>query len=216
MTAPEEKPEDNEPIGGGLDVETASKNKPEEKSTAVEWKIEDLPADAQAFLRKQVADAEAKARTTSKANAAAAARDAVMAEFAEKLGLKPAEGEKPDPDALAAQLAATHEAALVARRERDLVRAATRNGGDEPAMSDSSSFMAKLHKLGDPDADGYAEALDKLVKAEIEATPRFKAAGKPGAATGATGDFGGGKTGTDVEDLDVEGMRKLLTKHRDT
>lgn len=177
-----------------------------------EWKLEDLPAEAQAFIRKQVADAEAKARTNSKANAATEERNRLVAEFSKVLGLA---GDNTDPKVLAEQLTKAQAEKVSAQRERDLVRVAGRAsvGGDADAMLDSTSFKTKLDKL-DPESATYAADLEALVVSEIASTPRFKSATAPAAAQGASGDFSGGSGGSGggakVEDLDVDGMRKLI------
>lgn len=178
-----------------------------------EWKLSDLPPEAQAFVRTQVANAEAKARTTSKANAAAEERTKLIGEFGALLGLAP---DNTDPKVLAEQLTKAQAERISAVRERDLVRIAGRAsvGGDADALLDSTAFTRKLHAL-DVDSATYAADLETLITTEVANNPRFKATGSAAAAHGAGADFSGsggsGSGGAPVaEELDVAGMRKLL------
>jgi hypothetical protein len=175
------------------------------------FKIEDLPEDARAYLRAQVADAEAKARTTSKANAASEERTKLLGEFSKMLGLTG--DDKPTVEQLTAALNSTKAEAAQARREKDASSAIRKAGGDDDGMLDSSSFLAKLAKI-DPAADTYKADLAALVVAEIEANPRFKARAATG-STGATGEFGGGNGtaggGSKTEaEMSVEELRAVL------
>lgn len=212
MTAPNEPTEVIDPNAG---ASGAGGDGTKTGEGAKEWKLEDLPAEAQAFIRARVADAEAKARTTSKANAATEERARLIKEFSGILGLEP---DNTDPKVLAEQLSKAQADKVSAQRERDLVRIAGRAsvGGDADALIDSTSFMSKLHQL-DPTSSTYTADLEALVVSEIAANPRFKAAGAgaPAAAHGAGGDFTGSNGssssgGPRVEELGVAELRKLL------
>lgn len=212
MTAPIEptvtdsKPADT---GAGGAVDNGPK-----ADAAKEWKLEELPAEAQAYVRKLTADAEAKARTTSKTNAANEARALLVKELGPLLGLTT---ENTDPKVLADQLVKAQADRVAAIRERDLVRIAGRAsvGGDADALLDSTAFTKKLHAL-DADSATYAADLEKLIIDEVAANPRFKASGAQApAAQGAAGDFSGSGGSSSagapgVEDLDVAAMRKML------
>jgi hypothetical protein len=194
--------------GGAPKPGTTEQPKTEPKT----FKVEDLPADAQAFLRAQIADGEAKARTTSKANAAAEERSRLLKELSGVLGLEG--GDKPTVEQLTAALAQTKAGETQVRRELDASKAIRKAGGDDEGMLDSSAFLAKLAKV-DPASDSYKTDLEALVTAEIEANPRFKAkATTAPAAGGATGEFGGGSGSTTgakpAAEMSVADMRSAL------
>lgn len=148
-----------------------------------------LDAAAQAYLAKQIADADARARTTSKENAAKQARTDVLAEIGKALGLTAAPA---DPAAAAQQVSALQTSNRELTIEVAILRGASTHGGNPQAIADSRAFMAKANAL-DPTADNFTEQLEGLIKAHIEANPSAKAAGAPPAP--AASQAGGGQFG---------------------
>lgn len=192
MSDVEDTTADTTPGAGGAG-EGAKTGKTEPKTI----KLEDLPDDVRAFVSGKISDAEAKARTTSKANAAKEERTKLLAEFGKVLGIT---DEEPDAAKLTESLSAARTEADTAARERDAIRIARRLGADDETMLDSASFLAKLHKL-DRRGDTYTEDLAALMAKEVEDNPRFKAAGaKPAAATGGGGEFGRKAATADADD----------------
>lgn len=143
-----------------------------------------LPPEAQAYLRQQAADAEAKARTTSKANAAKEATDAVMAKIAEALGAPAAS----DPATLTAQLTEANTRNAQANTQLAVMRVAPALGADPVRLLDSAGFLAAAGQL-DARAADYSTQLSNLVITTLAANPWLGAAGAvaapPPAAAGA-------------------------------
>lgn len=159
-----------------------------------------LSPEAKAYLdgqvRKAQADADAKARTTSKANA----RQETLDEIAKALGLKPAEL---DPAKLSEQLTRT------AAENRSLkIDAAIRTAAGAPAVrGDAELIGAVLDRAGrladlDPAAADFADKVAKLVTDAVAANPRLKLDVPATAATqGAVAPVNGGQSGPRVADL---------------
>lgn len=132
--------------------------------------------EVQAYLRaeraKIAAEEGGKARDTARAAAAAAAKDDVLKQIAESLGVKPADV---DPQQLAAQLSAAQAEVRAAKVDKQVGAVARRMGADEDLVG---ALLAHKHKAAlaglDPAADDFATKVEALVKAEVEANPRLK------------------------------------------
>lgn len=205
--------------GTGGDGGTAPTGAPSTPAQAFDFKA--LPAEAQTYLREQIAAAETKARVGSKANAAKEATDAITAKLAAALGLAPDSAK--DPDALAKQLSDSQRETRELRVETAIERAARKAGGDEDLVTAwlAKHAKTKLKELN-PTADDFRPSVEKLVKETLEAHPRLRAE-SPGAAPAARGGATstamagpgaaaaqGGNVTPDVNSMSVDQMRKLL------
>lgn len=145
--------------------------------------IEHLPQWAQdkiAALNRE----NASARVNAKAAAAEEARN----ELLQKLGLTKDGADKPDPDALAKDLAASRDQARQTAVELAVYRAAAANKANPDALLDSASFLAKVRSL-DPNGADFATQVTDAITAAVTANPILKAT----QAVGASGvDLGGG------------------------
>jgi len=123
------------------------------------------------------------------------------------LGVAP--DEPPDPEKLAAELAAERKAKQDAidrstARERELtvelqlLRQASRHGANPELLADSRSFMATLAGL-DPSSEDFASDLGDAIKKAVEANPAYKitAPGGPAADGQNAGGGGGAGSGSD-------------------
>lgn len=141
-----------------------------EQPAAPEWdgKIESLPADAQKMirdLRKEDGDERVAKKTL----------DAIQ----QALNPDAGEGEKPTPEALAAQVTEHQQAATKATERAEaaevklaVVLASLEQDADHTALLDSNSFLATLKGLT-PD-DG--EKITAAITAAVEKNPKLKAA----------------------------------------
>lgn len=127
--------------------------------------------------------------------------------LAKALGLQV--DETPDPEKLAAELAAERKAkqdaidASTAREreltvELNLMRQAAKHGANPELLADSRTFMAKVAKL-DPSSDSFGDDLGDAIKTAVEANPAYKLAqatapAKPAASDG-QGDGAGSSGG---------------------
>jgi hypothetical protein len=125
----------------------------------------------QAAIAKATADAEAKARLGTKENGKKEALEELKNALGPILGLKPAEV---DPAALGAQLAEARESNAKLMTEVAVGRSARVAGGDEDMVTAWLSHKGLLKGL-DPAAADFADKVDALVKAQIEANPKLKA-----------------------------------------
>lgn len=146
-----------------------------------------------AAVAQAKADADAKARTGSKD----AARNEVLDQIATALGIKPKEV---DPAAIGAELAKAREENASLKIQIAVGAAARSNGGDEDMVHAWLAHKGKLKGL-DPAAADYSTKVEELVKAEIEANPKLKAAGPavavtPGASGASSTSMGGGAGGS--------------------
>ncbi len=149
----------------------------------------DDPAAARAEiekLRKQNGD--------ERINAKQAAAEEARNEILKKLGLTK-EGEAiPDPDKLAADLAAEREAKVSTARELAIFKAAAAHGADPAKLLDSNSFMTSVKGLDPADGDAVANA----IKAAVTANQSLKAA-RAAAASGVELSGGSGEQGQITE-----------------
>jgi hypothetical protein len=185
-----------------------------------------LSPEVQEYIKAQIAAADQKARTTSKANAAKEATDAITAKLAQALGLAPDQSR--DPDALAKQLTESQRDARMLRVERAIERAARKSDADEELVTAVLLRGGQLAKL-DPIADDFGASVAELVKNAVEANPRLRAtpaAPAPAAVGGATSIAmagpgaaaaqGGGTGGTepDFGNMSVDDIRKYIKENR--
>lgn len=164
-----------------------------------EGDVKSLPDWAQ----KMISDARAEAgkeRTTAKANAANEAREQLLKEFGEKLGILTPEA-KPDPAALTAAIGekdTTIATLTTSNRELSVQLAlydhADKHGANPTALRDSVSFMKSLAGL-DPTAADFGTKLDDAIKTAVEANQQLRMV--PGAPRRGGGEFNGapGATG---------------------
>lgn len=151
-----------------------------------------LAPEAQAYLKAQIDAADLKARTGSKANAAAEARAEMAAQVARALGLQT--DEPPSPEILTQHLEAARDQAWSAGVELQVYRAAAQHGANPDALLDSRGFISSLDDMVDldPRSPEFAAALEAKVQA---AAAKYPAA--PGQApTGPRPDPSQGTRGT--------------------
>jgi hypothetical protein len=142
-----------------------------------------LPDDAEALkaevlkLRKEAADANGKARTTAREEAAKAARDELAQTIGKALGL--VADEAPDPAKLAEQVAASTAEAKQAKLEVAIYQAAHASNVDAAALLDSRTFLAKVADIDPADTTAIAAAIGEAATAN-PALVRNTANGVPG------------------------------------
>jgi hypothetical protein len=151
--------------------------------------VDQLPDWAQKIIRdtrKEAGDNRAKALT-----AETAAQERVN-KILEAAGIKTAD-EPLDPAKLTEQLSAKDQAIRDLKVERALDKAARKAGADEDLLDAVLTRKGALAGL-DPSATDFAQQLDALVKAEVDANPKLKAARAAGASgieqTGGSGEQG--------------------------
>lgn len=162
-------------------------------------RIEDLPAWAQKAIR-DARQGEAKARTSAKANAAAEAADQARQELAQKIGkaiglVKDGDEQPADPAQLTQQLGQMADTNRDLATELAIWKNAKTAGANPQALTDSRSFMERVHKL-DPTADDFPAKLAAAMKKAIDDNPQYREAGQAPARSG--GEFTGGPGGDAV------------------
>lgn len=135
--------------------------------------IDSLPVNVQQLIKKTRGEAAA-ARTGAKEKAAAEAREQLLGQIAEALGMKEA---PPDAATLAAQLEHADTAANSALLELDVYRTALRLGADAERLLDSMAFRTAVDAL--EDGDGFDAALKALIGQRLEADPGLRIGGPP-------------------------------------
>lgn len=155
-----------------------------------------LTPEAQAYLKAQIDAADLKARTGSKANAAAEARKEMAAQVAKALGL--AGDEPPDPAQLAQQVEAARDAAWASSVELQIFRTAGAAGANPEALLDSRSFIESLDDLYDldPNSAEFRTALQAKVQEAAAKYPASTTPPAPGAQNGPRPDPSQGTRGT--------------------
>ncbi|MFJ3173786.1 hypothetical protein ACIPJK_23805 [Streptomyces roseus] len=158
-----------------------------------EGDVKSLPDWAQ----KAISDARAeagKARTTAKENAANEAREQLLKEFGEKLGILTPE-EKPDPAKLTAAIGekdtriSTLEGSVQSLTiELAAYKAAGKHDANPAALLDSRSFLESVKGL-DPSATDFTDKLDAAIKAAVEQNQQLRGGQAPRRGGG---DFAGG------------------------
>lgn len=112
---------------------------------------------------------EAKAKANLDAAQQAAQRDEQLAKVAQALGI---EGPKPDPEAIARQLAASQAEAAQRARELAVLRAAQSAGADGDALLDSRAFLREIESIDPNDPNAVRAA----VTAAVTSNPKFAVA----------------------------------------
>lgn len=202
-----------------------------EKAKPDARKVDDLPAWAQAELRRarndavkyrtQLAEKQAEQPVTAGPSPEEIAAQA-KAELAQQIGkaLGIVEEEKPvDPKDMIDRLSAEKDATAKERdAERELHRRALRElgvhrtslkqGADGDALLDSRSFLRSIKDL-DPDAEDFSTVLAERITQAIEDNPKFKAASLVGPPARSGGEFTGGPGGRsgDPEQMTTEDFR---------
>jgi hypothetical protein len=127
-----------------------------------------------------------------KARDAETAAEARINKILEAAGIKTAE-EPLDPAKLTADLSAKDQAIRALTVERALDKAARKAGADEDLLDAVLTRKGALAEL-DPSSADFAQQLDALVKAEVDANPKLKAVRATGASgielSGGTGEQG--------------------------
>jgi hypothetical protein len=179
-------------------TEQASTEPPKPAPPATDAKAEPKTFDAD-YVRK-LRDEAASNRVKSKEledqlTAAQQRQQEQMDAIAKALGLKEDDA-PPNPEELTKQLTAAQQQAQerdaelrTLRVERAAEKAARAHDADVDALLDSRAFTTKLAKL-DPTDDGFAAALDELVKTTVDSNPKYKATGP--APTASSADFSSG------------------------
>lgn len=161
-------------------------------TTSPTWdgKVESLdPA-----VQKMITDLRTEAgnhRVAAKTAGEKAQTDLLTA-FAKAAGLE-LPGDKPDPDKLAADLAASNKAARESTIKLAVYQAAGAHQGNPDALLDSNTFLAKVDTL-DPTAADFGTQVGEAIKAAVTANPSLKQTRAVGASTvdtpGGTGEQG--------------------------
>ena len=127
-----------------------------------------------------------------KARDAETAAETRINKILEAAGIKTAE-EPLDAAKLTADLSAKDQAIRALKVERALDKAARKAGADEDLLDAVLTRKGALAEL-DPSSDDFAQQLDALVKAEVDANPKLKAVRATGASgielSGGTGEQG--------------------------
>lgn len=208
-----------------------------EKAKADARKIDDLPAWAQAELRRARNDAvkyrqqlQEKEKQAEQAPAgpspeeiAAQAKAELAQQIGKALGIV-AEEEKPvDPKEMVNLLTAERDANAKERdAERELHRAtqielgvhrtSLKLGADGDALLDSRSFLRSIRDL-DPTAEDFSTVLGERIQRAVEDNPKFKAASMTGPPARSGGEFTGGPGGrTDPDEMTTDDFRAQRRK----
>jgi len=160
--------------------------------TAPAFDPSSLSPEAKAYLDAQIAAADLKARTGSKANAAAEARAEMAAQVARALGLTEA---PPDPETLAQQVEEARNAAWANAVELQVFRIAAAAGADPDKLLDSRKFIDTLDDLVDLDPASEEFRTQLLAKVQAAAA-QHPATAAPGAPNGPRPDLSQGTRGT--------------------
>ncbi|MFG1709230.1 hypothetical protein ACFLIM_39170 [Nonomuraea sp. M3C6] len=202
-------------------------------------KITDLPAWAQAELRRARNDA-VKYRTQlqekqaeqqagpSPEDVAAQAKSELAQQIGKALGIV-AEEEKPvDPKDMIDRLTTERDSTAKERdSERELHRraltelgvhrTALKQGADGDALLDSRSFLRSIKDL-DPDAEDFSTVLAERITQAVEDNPKFKAASLAGPPARSGGEFTGGPGGrsSDPDQMTTDDFRKARRASKST
>ena len=132
--------------------------------------VDSLPPNVKQMIAKLRSEA-ASARTTAKERAAAEARDGLLKQISQAIGLEEA---PTDPAVLASQLELTQSDAAAAVLELDVYRAAIDSGVNPVRLLDSVAFRQAIDALDD---EGFDDGLKALIAARLEADPSLALAG---------------------------------------
>lgn len=159
---------------------------PETPAPAAPDDVASLPDWSQKVIRDL---REESATRRTKLTDQEATHKASLDAIAKALGLTPE-----DDPAKAAQTAADErDAARLENKktqvENAVLRAASKNGANPEALTDSRAFMRALEAI-DPAADDFAAQVDQAIKTAVEANPNLRAGAPTPARSGGT--VGGG------------------------
>lgn len=128
-----------------------------------------LDPAARAYLDQQIADANHKARTQARDNAAEQAKKDLLTTLAKALGQNDA---PTDPAQLTQQLTQTGQQNRQLQIQNALLGAAYKAGADGDLMTAVLTYNGKLSGL-DPTAPDFAAQVQALVTSEMAANPRL-------------------------------------------
>lgn len=161
-------------------------------------RVEDLPDWAQRIIRDTRTEAaDHRTRRTAAEQALDAIRQAIDPEATQ--------GQAPDADALATQLATERAARRDQAAELVLYRAAGDLGIDPVAVNDSRAFERALTEL-DPGAEDFADQVKAAAEQAAKDNPRLKSA--PSAPPAASSGGRMTNTGTPTVDQQIADARK--------
>ncbi|MEU8195241.1 hypothetical protein AB0C10_15820 [Microbispora amethystogenes] len=180
-------------------------------------KIDDLPAWAQAELRRARNDAvryrqkaeqaaqEQKPAGPSPEEIAEKAKAELAQQIGKALGIVQEEAEPVDPQQVIERLTTERDQTAAERdKERELTRrtlvelgvhrTSSKVGADGDALLDSRSFLRSIKDL-DPNGEDFPGLLEERIKQAVEDNPKFKAASLSGPPARSGGEFTGGPGG---------------------
>ncbi|GAA0934910.1 hypothetical protein [Nonomuraea longicatena] len=199
----------------------------DDKAKADARKIDDLPAWAQAELRRARMEAvnarkaaeEQKTQGPSPEDLVAQAQKDLAQQIGKALGLVAEEETPLDPQQVIEKLTAEKDStakerdAEKDRHRRALIelavhRASTRLGADPDALLDSRSFLRNVRDM-DPDGEAFSAALTGAIQKAVEDNPKFKASGASGPPAKSGGEFTGGPgaRASDPEQMTTDDFR---------
>lgn len=129
-----------------------------------------LSPEAKAYMAEQARKADERARTTTRDNAAKAAKDEIAQAVAQALGLAPKDA---DPAKM------TQEIEALKARNLELIQDKAINDAAKTAQADADLVGALLARQGklkglDPDASDFDAKIATLVAETVAANPRLK------------------------------------------
>ncbi|GAA4175775.1 hypothetical protein [Gryllotalpicola koreensis] len=162
-------------------------------------------------LRKEAADWRTKHKTADKAaNDAKNAYDSLKEQFGKAFGF--IEKDTPAEDLVKAaqdERDRTQTQLHSLLRENAVTKAASTNGANVGALTDSVTFQAKVANL-DPTADDFASQVEALVKQTVESDPKFKAV-QVAASTGSASTTHSGE-GEAAASVTRDELKKLMAQ----
>ncbi|MBB5081369.1 hypothetical protein [Nonomuraea endophytica] len=201
---------------------------PDDKAKPDARKIDDLPAWAQAELRRarmeavnarKAAEEQKTEQGPSPEDLVAQAQKDLAQQIGKALGLVAEEEKSLDPQQVIEKLTAEKDStakerdAEKDRHRRALIelavhRASTRLGADPDALLDSRSFLRNVRDM-DPDGEGFSATLTGAIQKAVEDNPKFKAAGTSGPPAKSGGEFTGGPgaRASDPEQMTTDDFR---------
>lgn len=172
-----------------------------------------LPPEAQEWLRQQLESEKYKVREGARSKAAEEARQQLMADLANALGLAGDGEEPPSAEELSAHLEQAQAEAYRSGVETQLYRLAGRMGFDAEAMLDSNRAMEDLidaldenEGAGDlvPGTREFAAALEAAAAKALEKNPRLRLGPSGPRPDPSQGARGGGVASLDAQIAEAE------------
>ncbi len=210
----------------------------QEKAKPDAKKIDDLPAWAQAELRRARNDAvkyrqqlqekteQDKPAAPSPEEIAAQAKAELAQQIGKALGLVQEEEKPVDPKEVIERLTTERDQTAAERdKERELTRrtlvelgvhrTSSKVGADGDALLDSRSFLRSIKDL-DPNSEDFPGLLEERIKQAVEDNPKFKAASLSGPPARSGGEFTGGPGGrsNDPEEMTTDDFRAQRRKSK--